>query len=81
MYQKLLDEMRTKNGINERLIKQSVEANRHNSITSHYYLLMKQKILDGESLEKSVTNRRITEIITASGHHRVNKSVLGNRTT
>jgi hypothetical protein len=53
MYSRLLDEMRVRNGINERHIKQSLEANRHNAITAHYYLLMKQKILEGEALDET----------------------------
>ena len=74
--------MRVRNGINERHIKQSLEANRHNAITAHYYLLMKQKILEGEALDESGLNaNRPADIITVHGHHRVNKSVLGTRTT
>lgn len=72
--------MMSKNGINERHVKQCVEANRHNSVTAYYYLLMKKKILEGELLEEGA-RRHPNEIITVSSHHRVNKSVLGVRTT
>jgi hypothetical protein len=43
---------------------------------------MKKKLLEGEPLEESgKVSRHPTEIITVVGHHRVNKSVLGVRTT
>lgn len=53
LYPKLLKEMKERNGINGRYIKQCIEANWHNSVTAHYYLLMKQKILIGEKLDES----------------------------
>jgi hypothetical protein len=43
---------------------------------------MKQKILEGESLEECDSMPRpFTDIISIAGNHRVNKSVLGVRTT
>ena len=64
-------------------MKQCIEANRHNAVTAHYYLLMKKKILEGELLEDAsklainITN----DLISSSAFNRVNKSVLGPRTT
>ena len=50
-----------------------MEANRHNAVTAHYYLLMKQKRLEGDISKP--------DILTIGHHPRINKSVLGNRTT
>ena len=75
--------MQANSGISDRYVKQCIEANRHNAVTAHYYLLMKQKILEGELLEDSsklainITN----DLISTNAFNRVNKSVLGPRTT
>ncbi len=64
-------------------MKQCIEANRHNAVTAHYYLLMKQKILEGEILDEGKASLQTNnELITAAPYNRVNKSVLvGPRTT
>ena len=37
--------------IDKRYSVQCIQANRHNHITSYYYLLLKKKLIEGESLE------------------------------
>jgi len=43
--------MKSKSGMNERYTKQCLEANRHNEATAYYFLMLKQILLEGESLE------------------------------
>ena len=44
--------MKLENGINEKYAKQCIEANRHNAVTSYYYLLMKMKQIEGDNLDE-----------------------------
>lgn len=43
--------MKEMHHISQRYVKQCVEANRHNAVTAHYYLLLKRKVLDGEQYD------------------------------
>lgn len=45
--------MKKASNIDERHAKHCLEANRHNSITAHYFLLIKKKILLGEDIESN----------------------------
>jgi hypothetical protein len=45
---RVLSEMRETYGVNERLARQCIEANRHNSLSAFYYLLLIKKKLEGE---------------------------------
>ena len=59
-----------------RYVKQCINANKHNATTAHYFLLIKQKILNGEQLDGDDKNGPSDDIV-APGiiHNRVNKSV------
>lgn len=82
LFPKLLKEMKDKCDISERFVKQCIQANRHNAITSHYYLLMKAKILNGESLDDNGSPDGKNEIdFCAPIHARINKSVCAPRST
>ena len=69
--------MRETSGVNEKYVRQCLEANRHNAATAHYYLLLKKKILDGETLDLIATNTQIN----AGQQVRITKSITAPRTT
>lgn len=48
VYDKLLTEMKENFQLNEKYIEQCLQANRHNQVTAHYFLLLKDKIQKGE---------------------------------
>ncbi len=74
-----------KSGINERYVRQCLEANRHNEATAYYYLMVKTKQLDGEDLDADENGDsqqyQNDQIITAASQLRLHKSVAAPRTS
>ncbi len=63
--------MERDHGLDRRYTKKCLEANKHNAMTAHYFLLLKMKELEKDAFT----------IIASAPHKRVNKSIAAPRTT
>lgn len=64
--------------IDKKYAVQCIQANRHNHITSYYYLLLKKKLIEGESLEDGEETQRrnnFETIIPGKGQVRAAQSI------
>ena len=68
----VLEEMEKDHGLDRRYTKKCLEANKHNAMTAHYFLLLKMKMLEKDAFNV---------ISTGPPTKRLNKSIAAPRTT